>query len=198
MTGKRALLVTDVQRDFCPGGSLLVPGGDTIAGRLSRYLADHAGDYRLVVATRDWHIDPSEHFAPPGTEPDFVDTWPAHCVAGTPGAEYHPALRLPAGVVEVIKGEHQAAYSGFEGHDAGGTSLLAILRDADIEEIDVAGLAESHCVRDSAVDAAGAGFATTVLIELTAGVSPETTDAARRQMTSAGVRRRSIQGLLAG
>jgi nicotinamidase/pyrazinamidase len=198
VTGKRAILVTDVQRDFCAGGSLVVPGGDTIASRLSRYLADHAGDYRVVVATRDWHVNPGKHFAPPGTEPDFVDIWPAHCVAGTAGAEYHPALRLPAGAVEVRKGERRAAYSGFDGHDAGGTSLLAILRDADIQEVDVVGLAESHCVRDTAVDAAGAGFATTVLNELTAGVSPETTDAARREMASAGVRRRSVRDLLAG
>ncbi len=158
---------------------------------MTTYLADHGRDYQLIVTTRDWHVDPGGHFAPPGTAPDFVDTWPRHCVAGTAGADYHPALRLPDHTVEVRKGAERAAYSGFDGTDESGTPLLDLLRTAGITEVEIAGLAESHCVRDTALDAARAGWITTVLSDLTVGVSPETTEAARRAMAGAGVRRRT-------
>jgi nicotinamidase/pyrazinamidase len=122
--------------------------------------------------------------------PDYVDTWPAHCVAGTAGASYHPDLVLPAGTVEVLKGAHAAAYSAFEGFDRDGRDLEAILAGAGIEAVDVCGLAESHCVSATAIDAAGSGRATTVLTDLTVGVSPETTERARLAMAAAGVARR--------
>lgn len=187
----RAFIVVDVQQDFCEGGSLAVAGGAAVAERISQYLARAGDSYDVVVATRDLHEDPGAHFAPPGTDPDYVDTWPPHCVAGTAGAAYHPALRLPAGTIHVVKGEHTAAYSGFEGHvDGAATTLEEVLREAGVDEVDVAGLADSHCVKETSIDAAAAGFAPTVLTDLTAGVSPETTEAAVAEMTRRGVRRR--------
>lgn len=191
MADHKALIVVDVQRDFCEGGSLAVAGGDAVAGRISEYIDRHASEYRLVVATRDWHVDPGAHFAATGTQPDFVDTWPRHCVVDTAGSEFHPDLRLPESAVEVRKGEHEAAYSGFEGHDSAGHDLSEVLQRAGVDAVDVAGLAESHCVKATALDAAHAGFDTTVLSDLTVGVSPETTAAAREEMDAAGVRRRA-------
>lgn len=191
----RAIIVVDVQRDFCEDGSLAVAGGAEVAERISWYLAGEGGGYEVVVATRDLHEDPGAHFAPVGTDPDYVDTWPPHCVAGTAGAAYHPALRLPAGTVHVVKGEHTAAYSGFEGHvDGAATTLQAVLQHAGVDQVDVVGLADSHCVKETSIDATAAGFTTTVLTDLTAGVSPETTEAAIAEMTSRGVRRRLSTG----
>ena len=118
----KALLVVDVQRDFCPGGSLAVPGGDVVASRISRWLGDHRDEYQLVVTTLDWHPVPGstprfDHFS---ASPDYVDTWPPHCVQGSEGAYLHPNLQLPDGIVEVRKGQVDAAYSGFEGADSRG------------------------------------------------------------------------------
>ncbi|MGH9060112.1 MAG: isochorismatase family protein, partial [Acidimicrobiales bacterium] len=133
-----------------------------------------------------------EHFAHDGS-PDFVDTWPVHCVAATPGAAYHPALELPDRTVHVVKGEDRAAYSGFDGYAADDSerSLEAVLTEAGTAVVDVAGIAESHCVKATAVDAAALGFRTTVLSDLTVGVSPETTAVAREEMAAAGVGRRA-------
>jgi nicotinamidase/pyrazinamidase len=186
----RALIVVDVQRDFCQGGSLAVTGGAEVARRITAFLAGGHPRHDLVVATRYWHEDPGAHFAPDGAEPDYVYTWPRHCVAGTPGAEYHPDLGLLPDTVHV-KGEHAPAYSGFEGHVAGSpTTLSARLQDAGVEEVEVVGLADSHCVKATSTDAAAAGLPTTVLTDLTAGVSPETTEAAAAEITARGVRRR--------
>lgn len=180
----RALIVVDVQNDFCEGGSLAVSGGAGVAARISRYLAARAGDYATVVATRDRHVDPGAHFA---DEPDYVDTWPAHCVAGTPGADFHPALDTSAIEDVFDKGAHAAAYSGFEGVDDHGSTLEAHLRSHDVRAVDVVGIATDHCVRATALDAAAAGFRTRVLADLTAGVAPATTEAAVEQLTAAGV-----------
>jgi nicotinamidase/pyrazinamidase len=177
-----ALIIVDVQNDFCEGGSLPVGGGADVASAIS----DHVlrGDYAHVVATRDYHIDPGEHFS---TEPDYVDTWPAHCVVGTPGAEFHPNLDL-AVVEEVFsKGERAAAYSGFEGVTDEDVALTEWLRDCDVDAVDVVGIATDHCVRATALDAAAAGFATRVLLDLTAGVARETTDRALARLRAGGV-----------
>ena len=182
--GRRAIIVVDVQVDFCEGGSLAVAGGADIAEAISEHLAGTA--YDLVAASRDYHIDPGSHFA--AGAPDYVDTWPPHCVAGSPGAAYHPALRLPAGYIEVRKGAHGAAYSAFEGTDAAGRALEVVLAAEDIDELVVVGIAESHCVAATAVDGARTGRSTTVIPKLTVGVSPETTAAARHAMRAAGVR----------
>jgi nicotinamidase/pyrazinamidase len=183
MTAARAILLVDIQKDFCEGGSLAVDGGGRVAEMVSRHLVDHGDDYTLVVATRDWHVDPRSHFS---DDPDFVDTWPAHCRAWTPGADFHPALDLGPVDVVVSKGEHEAAYSGFEGA-ADGRPLAAVLADAGVTAVDVVGIATDHCVRATAIDAATAGFSPRVLLRLCAGVSADTTAAAIARMEDAGV-----------
>jgi nicotinamidase/pyrazinamidase len=188
MTGRKALIVVDVQRDFCEGGSLAVAGGAVVARAISAFLAaDGHGRYAVIVATRDWHIDPGGHFANPGTVPDFVVSWPPHCVAGTAGAEWHPDLQLPPGTVVVSKGEREAAFSGFEGRDEAGRSLRDVCRHAGVGAMDVVGLATSYCVRATALDAAKAGFATRVLTDKVADVNPAVTAATWAELRSAGV-----------
>jgi nicotinamidase/pyrazinamidase len=185
----RGLVIVDVQNDFCEGGSLPVAGGSAVASAISQHLADHAGDYALVVATRDWHVDPGPHFGDP---PDFVDSWPAHCVVDSPGAAFHPGLddhtdfRASLDAV-VSKGSDRAAYSGFEGATDDGRRLADVLRGADVDEVDVVGIATDHCVRATALDARAEGLAVRVLAALTAGVAPDTTAAALAALTEAGV-----------
>jgi nicotinamidase/pyrazinamidase len=178
------LIVVDVQPTFCEGGELPVPGGEAVAQRVAEFAAAHRADYALVATTQDWHIDPGGHFS---DTPDYVDTWPPHGVAGSPNAELHPALTGLNADVTIKKGQHAAAYSGFEGHDADGRGLADILRDAGVGAVDVVGLAESHCVAETAIDAVAAGFSARVLGGLTAPVSPETGAAARERMAAAGV-----------
>jgi nicotinamidase/pyrazinamidase len=179
----RALIVVDVQNDFCEGGSLAVAGGAAVARGITELLAGgHRYDH--VVATMDFHIDPGEHFS---ETPDYRVSWPRHCVADTAGAEFHPAF--DAGAVEAVfrKGHYSAAYSGFEGTDESGTTLADWLRDRDVDRVDVVGIATDYCVAATAADAAKAGFATRVLTDLTAGVAPASTTAAIDQLRSAGV-----------
>jgi nicotinamidase/pyrazinamidase len=185
----RALIIVDVQNDFCEGGSLAVAGGADVARAVTEHVSRHAADYDHVVATADWHIDPGAHFS---ASPDYVDTWPAHCVAGSEGAQFHPRLAGALGHVEAVfrKGEHAAAYSGFEGtsDDDERAGLAAWLRERDVTRVDVVGIATDHCVRATALDAAREGFDTTVLLELTAGVARPSTFAAMSQLREAGVR----------
>jgi nicotinamidase/pyrazinamidase len=179
----RALIVVDVQNDFCEGGSLAVAGGAAVAAAITEHVRTAAGDYAHVVATRDHHIDPGAHFA---EHPDFRDSWPAHCVVGTGGVELHPALDRDPLEAVFDKGEHAAAYSGFEG-TADGVPLADWLRERGVSAVDVVGIATDHCVRATALDAAAAGFATRVLLDLTAAVADETTRIALEQFRSAGV-----------
>jgi len=177
----RAVIVVDVQNDFCEGGSLAVAGGAQVARGISARLAD--GGYDHAVATRDHHIDPGAHFS---DHPDFVDSWPVHCVVGTGGVQLHPELHTSR--VEAIfdKGEHAAAYSGFEAH-SDGVALGDWLRERGVEDVEVIGIATDHCVRATALDAAAQGFATTVRLDLTAGVARSSVDAALVQLEAAGV-----------
>lgn len=181
----RALVVVDVQNDFCEGGSLAVSGGGAVAEAISDLL-DTEGEagYAHVVATRDHHVDPGGHFS---AQPDFVDSWPAHCVVGTPGADFHAALVTDRVEAVFDKGAHAAAYSGFEGADSDGTTLADWLRERGVTEVDIVGIATDHCVRATALDAAREGFATRVLLDLTAGVAAQTTEAALKQLREAGV-----------
>ena len=179
----RALIVVDVQNDFCEGGSLAVDGGGDVARAISRYLQDGNG-YAHVVATNDYHVDPGSHFS---DEPDYASSWPRHCVVGTQGVRFHPDLDLTRVEAVFRKGTHAAAYSGFEGVDDAGTPLGDWLREHDVDEVDVVGIATDYCVRATAADAAGAGFATRVLLGLTAGVTPESTAKAIEGMSAAGV-----------
>jgi nicotinamidase/pyrazinamidase len=179
----RALVMVDVQNDFCEGGSLAVAGGADVAAGISAHVRAHAADYAHVVATRDHHVDPGGHFA---EQPDYQETWPAHCVVGTDGVELHP--RLDRDPIEAVfdKGEYAAAYSGFEGR-ADGVPLADWLRAHGVDAVDVVGIATDHCVRATALDAVAEGFTTRVLLPLTAGVSEATTDAALQQLRTAGV-----------
>jgi nicotinamidase/pyrazinamidase len=179
----RALIIVDVQNDFCEGGSLAVTGGADVARRISDLLGK-PHDYAHVVATKDFHIDPGEHFS---TSPDYNVSWPPHCVAGTSGAEFHPQFDPSAVEAVFSKGHHSAAYSGFEGADDSGTPLVDWLKQRGVDEVDVVGIATDYCVQATAADAAKAGFATRVLQDLTAGVAPESTERAIDQLRSAGV-----------
>ena len=161
----RALIVVDVQNDFCEGGSLAVPGGAALAGAISAYLADGA-EYRHVVATQDFHIDPGDHFS---DHPDYVSSWPPHCLADTAGAEFHPDLDTGRFEAVFRKGAYDAGYSGFSGLDERGTPLADWLRQHDVDQVDVVGIATDHCVRRTAEDAARQGLATRVLVDLTRG-----------------------------
>ena len=184
---KTALLVLDVQRDFCEGGSLAVTGGEAAAAGITDLIEASQDAYALIIATRDWHVDPGTHFASQGEPPDYLDSWPAHCVAGTPGAEFHPDLRLPAGAVIVSKGEKTAAYSGFEGRCDDGRTLEQVLRDAEISAVDLVGIATSYCVKFTALDSVRAGFETRVLAPLTADIDAARTPATLDALTRAGV-----------
>lgn len=180
----RALIIADVQNDFCEGGSLAVTGGSAVAKAITDYLAARAAGYDRIVATRDYHIQPGHHFS---DHPDYVDTWPPHCVAGTPGAEFHPSLDGTRIEEVFTKGEYAAAYSGFEGTSEAGQPLVLWLRDRAITDVDVVGIATDHCVRATAADAVAEGFGTRVLLPLTAGVLPVTTEQALNQLRAAGV-----------
>ncbi|MGO4613647.1 isochorismatase family protein [Nocardia sp. 2YAB30] len=178
----RALIIVDVQNDFCEGGSLAVTGGAAVAARISEHLA--ATDYNAIVATRDYHIDPGEHFA---DNPDYVDSWPPHCRVGTSGADFHPTLTTGSIHQIFSKGAYSAAYSGFEGAAEDGTGLADWLHNHGIDAVDIVGIATDHCVRATALDARIEGFDTRVLLDLTAGVAPDTTNAALDRMRTAGV-----------
>ncbi len=180
----RALIVVDVQNDFCEGGSLAVPGGAATAAAISRYLAGEGSGYAHIVASRDYHIDPGDHFS---ATPDYTTSWPPHCVAGSAGAQFHPSLDTSRVEAVFSKGAHAAAYSGFEGTDDAGTPLATWLRERGVSSLDVAGIATDYCVRATAIDAAREGFASRVLVGLTAGVDPVTTREAVAAMREAGV-----------
>ena len=198
-THRRALIVVDVQNDFCEGGSMGVAGGAEVAYRIGQRLHEWAetpalqradvSDYAVIVATQDHHIDPGAHFS---NEPDFVDSWPPHCVAGTDGAAFHPNLDPQPFDAVFTKGEHDAAYSGFEGttpgrpgHPAAG--LADWLRRHEIDSVDVCGIATDYCVKATALDAAHEGFTTTVLLDLTAAVAPDRLDETYSAFKDAGV-----------
>ncbi|THJ66222.1 nicotinamidase [Arthrobacter echini] len=200
----RALIIVDVQNDFCEGGSLAVDGGARTAAGISDHIDEHAGTYDYVVATQDWHIDPGAHFS---ESPDFVDSWPVHCVAATKGADFHPDLDIESVDAFFRKGQFEAAYSGFEGVKApddevptgdqklGGDTaepaenpltLDDWLRDHDVDEVAVVGLATDHCVRATALDALEAGYSVSVLTALTRGVDEDRSEQTLEELESAG------------
>ena len=178
----RALVIVDVQNDFCEGGSLAVTGGSAVVPAINALLAKDHG-YAHVVATKDFHIDPGTHFS---DNPDYVSSWPRHCVARTPGADLHPDLDSASIEAVFLKGAYAAAYSGFEG-TADGVGLADWLRSRGVDEVDVVGIATDYCVRATAMDAVASGFATRVLVDLTAGVAADSTATALAEMRDAGV-----------
>jgi nicotinamidase/pyrazinamidase len=184
----RALIVVDVQNDFCEGGSLAVAGGADVAAAITELIAQPDAGYRHVVATRDCHVDPGDHFS---ANPDFRDSWPPHCVAGTEGVGFHPnfAPAVASGGIDAVfdKGAYEAAYSGFEGRDENGDGLAGWLRAHGVTSVDVVGIATDHCVRATALDAVREGFGTRVLLDLTAGVAADSCAGAQEEMRGAGV-----------
>ena len=179
----RALIIVDVQNDFCEGGSLGLIGGSALVLKINDYVAAHR-DYAHVVASKDYHIDPGDHFS---EHPDYRQSWPRHCEVGTSGVDFHP--EFDDGAVEAVfmKGHHSAAYSAFEAVDDAGTKLPDWLRQRGVDEIDIVGLATDYCVRATATDAVKSGLAARVLLDLTAGVAQETTTKAVEDMRAAGV-----------
>lgn len=185
----RALVIVDVQNDFCEGGSMGVDGGAAVAASITELLADPANQDRwsAKVLTRDWHIDPGNHWAAPDVAPNFVDTWPIHCRAETHGAAFHRNLRVAPDEI-FSKGLYAACYSGFEGRaDSDQTSLHDWLKGRGIAEVEIVGIATDHCVRATALDAISAGLTTMVLLDECAGVAADTTATALAAMSSAGV-----------
>ncbi|HET9841377.1 MAG TPA: isochorismatase family protein [Nocardioides sp.] len=186
----RALLVVDVQNDFCEGGSLAVEGGARVASDVGELLHhwsrrdDQAPAYDVVVASKDHHVDPGSHWS---ADPDFVDSWPVHCRVGTDGEAFHPNLDPQPFDAIFLKGDHEAAYSAFEGRTVEGGQLADWLRAKKVEQVDVCGIATDYCVRHTALDSAKEGFETRVITALCAGVAAATTEQALTEMKAAGV-----------
>lgn len=192
MTTIRAAIGVDLQNDFCEDGSLAVTGGAAVAGRAATLVRNRAGTYTYVVVTRDWHVDPGDHFAFAGTDPDYAGSWPVHCAADTPGAQFHPnfAPVVADGLVdaEFRKGQFAAAYSGFEGGEVDtGTPLGTWLTARGVTDVDVFGLSTDYCVVATALDAAAAGFRVRVLLGYSAGVAAESTAVAIERLRAAGI-----------
>lgn len=185
----KALFVIDVQNDFCEGGALGVAGGAAVASGVSSYLKENPEHYDFVIASRDWHDatnDNGGHFAAVGTAPDFVNTWPVHCVSGTLGAEYHPNLELELIDLHIEKGQGKPSYSIFEGTDRSGKKFTELLTDLDVTEVDVAGIATDYCVLASSLDAKNFGLKVRVLSNLIAGVDVASSETALIKLAAAG------------
>ena len=200
----KALIIVDVQNDFCAGGALATDRGAKVASLISEYVEDNHHRYEAVVATQDWHIDPGAHFS---DTPDFVDSWPVHCVANTEGAEIHPNLDTDYIEAYFRKGRYEAAYSGFEGlqapeesvmtgeHEPGATldvagpktPLADWLDEREIQDVDIVGIATDYCVLATAKDAVDAGYETRVLIDLTAPVHENKLDEVIAEMEDEGI-----------
>ena len=181
-----ALVVVDAQNDFCEGGALAVAGGNKVAEDIAQFIKEHEDDY-VIISTQDWHIDPGEHFS---DNPDFADSWPVHCKAGSLGAELHPALSGVDFQLQILKGQYEAAYSGFEGHTPSGRTLNTVLGLHGITTVDVCGLAFDYCVEQTARDAARLGYHTRILGKLTAAVHNDIASIATvsRGLEKAGVK----------
>lgn len=189
----RALVIVDVQRDFCEGGSLAVSGGAAVAAGITGYIHKYGKSYDTIIATRDWHVKPGEHFASfDGSEPNYTTTWPDHCVAGTPGADFHPSLKLPTGTVYFYKGQEAAAYSGFEAEmDTsifGPTSLHHFLQGKDVVTLDVCGIATDYCVKATVLDGLANGYNVNLITKLVAAVDEGTGKEALAEMEKAGAK----------
>lgn len=187
----KALLVIDVQNDFCEGGALACAGGSAVAKKITDYLKANQSNYDYVIASRDWHT-PGEindgHFPADGLEPDFVKTWPLHCLAESKGAEYHPNLDTSLIDVHIKKGQSANGYSIFDGTDEQARAFSDVISELEIDSVDVVGIATDYCVRASALDCVNHGLNVKVISSLTAGVNPQSTEAAIDEMVDAGVK----------
>jgi len=185
----RALFIIDVQNDFTEGGALGVAGGAAVAAGITDYLSEHPDRYDLIFASRDWHDggnDNGGHFAT-DIDPDYVDTWPVHCVGGTAGAAYHPDLDTSDVDFHIQKGQGKPAYSIYEGVTEDGESVRDLVSSHRVDAIDVVGIATDYCVRASALDALADVKQVRVLTDLVAGVAPASSAAALDELAAAGV-----------
>ncbi|MEY3972137.1 MAG: hypothetical protein RLY84_530 [Actinomycetota bacterium] len=186
----RALLVIDLQNDFCEGGALACEGGSAVAGKISEYLQQHKSDYDYVIASRDWHTPGDSnggHFPSDGSAPDYVSTWPLHCIANTEGAEYHPNLDQQLIDIHIKKGQGAPGYSIYDGVTESGETFADLLKSLQIDSVDVVGIATDYCVRASALDSAKHNLDVRVISSLTAGVSPASVEKSIDEMVDAGV-----------
>ncbi|MDQ1126763.1 nicotinamidase/pyrazinamidase [Microbacterium sp. SORGH_AS 505] len=182
----RALFIVDVQNDFTEGGALGVDGGDAVATAVTAHLHAHAADYDVIVASRDWHDGEGDNGGHFSATPDFVDSWPVHCVAGTSGADYDPGLDTSSVTHHVKKGQGIPAYSLFEGVTDAGETVADILTAHGVVEVDVTGIATDHCVRASALDAIAHGRRVRILTDLIAGVASAPSESALAELAHAG------------
>lgn len=185
----RALLIIDVQNDFCEGGALACQGGAAVASSITEYLRNSSVKYDYVIASRDWHDSDNNnggHFADAGSDPDWVNSWPVHCVAGTPGAEYHPNLDSTLIDLHVQKGQGKPAYSLFEGTTPDGRPIVDLMQELEISSVDVCGIATDYCVLASSLDAKNTGYDVRVLTNLITGVAAESSEAALLKLRSTG------------
>jgi nicotinamidase/pyrazinamidase len=182
----KALFIVDVQNDFTEGGALGVDGGDAVAERITRFLHAHASDYAVIIASRDWHDGDNDNGGHFSSEPDFVDSWPPHCVSGTPGAEYDPGLDTTPITHHVKKGQGKPAYSAFEGLTDEGVTVAHLLEEFAVTEADVAGLTTDYCVRTTALDAIEHGRHVRLFTDLIAGVAEASSEAALAELAHAG------------
>jgi nicotinamidase/pyrazinamidase len=181
---RSALLVVDVQKDFCPGGALPAPDGDRVVPVLNRYIHHAVATGWPVYASRDWHPAVTHHFREYGGE------WPPHCIQNTEGARFHNDLQLPVSTTVISKGQDAESngYSAFDGYTAEGKTFLAHLREQQVEHLYVGGLATDYCVKHSVLDALRSGLAVTVLRDAIAGIDAQPGDSARamEEMRDAG------------
>ena len=181
-----ALLVIDVQNDFCEGGALAVTGGLRVAAGISEFLATSSGDFDYVIASRDWHDANSANGGHFSESPDYVNSWPVHCVAGTFGAEYNAGFDTSKVDFHIRKGQGKPSYSIFEGISESGISFQQLITDLDVKSVTVVGLATDYCVLQSALDAKNSGLEVRILKDLVAGVGIESTQAALEDLVAAG------------
>lgn len=193
MKPKKALLIVDVQNDFCPGGALGIPSGDKIVPRINRYIKIFFKKKLPVFATRDWHPVKTKHFK------DFGGVWPAHCIHNTRGALFHPGLKLPKGVFLLYKGidPQKDSYSVFHAEDDNGVPFAHILTKLGINELYIAGLATDYCVRFSARDAIRRGFKVKLLMDAIQGadLKPKDSENAVKEMVKEGAKKITLKDI---
>lgn len=193
MEARSALLIVDVQNDFCPGGALQVTDGDRVVAPVNRAAERFAAAGKPVLATRDWHPPQTQHFR------EFGGSWPKHCVQGTPGADFHPDLRLPQGTLVLSKGSSpkQDGYSAFDGVDEAGRALKTVLLELGVRQLYLAGLATDYCILFTAREALKNGFQVFVLIDAVAGVDviPGDAERALEELADIGVRLLKVEAL---
>lgn len=180
----RAIIVVDPQPDFFEGGPLPIEGATRACEKIAAHLRDRGDRYSMTIVTQDWHVDPVGHWS---KDPDYITSWPVHCVADSRGAEIHSSLIDQDWDVVIRKGQYDAAYSGFEGTNDVGRSLANALSSAEVDAVTVVGFATDYCVLATALDARALGLEVDVVLDLCAGVADETTREAVAVMAEAGV-----------